>query len=448
MRLFIIVWLGQLVSLLGSGLTIYGLDIWIYQHTGSITQYTILYLFTTLPLVLVSPLAGTLVDRWNRRWAMILSDSGAAIITLCLGYLLVTQRLELWHIYPLVTISSIFNAFQSPAYSAATTQLVSKEYLDRASGLTQLALAVSQIVSPTLAAFLLGVIQLQGIILIDLATFFFSLIVLLLVRFPEVQIVADSEAESISLLRDTALGWSYLTARPGLLGLVLFRATIAVFWRFANVLITPAILSFSTVTSLGIIGSVNGIGLVVGSLIVAIWEGPKRKMSTILGFMLLCGFSMILWGLRPSVLLLCIGSFIFYIGRSIAVSSIRVILQKKVALDYQGRIFGLQNALTQSALPIAAVGAGPLADRIFEPLMNTDSFLATSAGLIIGVGPGRGIGLLFIILGILVVFTTVLAYLYPRLRRLEDELPDIASDRVSSTTDETLTITEQVVNTI
>jgi MFS family permease len=448
MRLFIIVWLGQLVSLLGSGLTIYGLDIWIYQNTGSITQYTILYLFTTLPLVLVSPLAGTLVDRWNRRWAMILSDSGAAVITVCLGYLLVTQRLELWHIYPLVTISSIFNAFQSPAYSAATTQLVSKEYLSRASGLTQLAPAVGQIVSPILAAFLLGVIQLKGIILIDLATFFFSLIILLLVRFPEVQTATKSEAEPNSLLRDTALGWSYLTTRPGLLGLVLFRATIAIFWRFANVLITPAILSFSTVASLGIIGSITGIGLVVGSLLVSIWEGPKRNMNTIFGFMLLCGLSTILWGLRPSVLLLCIGCFIFYIGRSIAVSSSRVILQKKVALDFQGRVFALQNALTQAALPIAAVAAGPLADRVFEPLMMPDGLLAASVGQIIGVGPGRGIGLLFIILGILAVFTTVLAYLYPRLRLLEDELPDVISDEVYSTADEIPVITDQVVTNI
>lgn len=430
-RLFLIVWTGQLVSIIGSSLTTFALDIWIYEHSGSINQYIFAYLCTTLPSFLISPVVGALVDRWNRRWTMILSDSGTAVITVCLVFLLITEKLEIWHIYLLVAISSIFSAFQFPAYAAATTQLVPKEYLSRASGLIQLAQSAAQLISPALAAFLLGVIQLKGIILIDLTTFLLSLFTLLFVRFPEVQINTGSEVEQTSLLQEITYGWNYLAARAGLLILILFHAITTLFEQFALILLTPKVLSFGTIGNFGTILSVGGMGIVVGSLIMTSWEGLKRRTNTILLFTLLRGLALIICGFSQSVISFAIGFFFLSVTLPEIHGSTQVILQKKVALNVQGRVFALDRALTRVSVPISAVVSGPLVDQIFEPLITPDGLLAATMGQIIGVGSGHGIALFYITLGILIVLCAIVAYPYAPLRQVEDELPDVIVNEVN-----------------
>ena len=183
MRTFLIVCLGQLVSLTGSGITSFALGVWIYQKTGSVTQFALMALAATLPMILISPFAGALVDRWNRRWAMILSDTGAALCTLCIATLFWYDRLEVWQLYLLTAIAGTFNAFQWPAYTAATTMIVPKEQLGRASGIMQIGRGVAQVVAPGIAGVLLVTIGLRGIILIDFASFTIALMTLLFVRF-------------------------------------------------------------------------------------------------------------------------------------------------------------------------------------------------------------------------------------------------------------------------
>jgi MFS family permease len=145
MRTFVLVWVGQLISLLGTHLTGFALGVWVFQRTGSVTQFALISVCTTLPGIIISPLAGALVDRWERRWAMILSDSGAGLSTLVIALLLLSNHLEIWHIYIATAVGSIFNAFQWPAYTAAITLLVPKRHLGRASGMTQLGEAVALI---------------------------------------------------------------------------------------------------------------------------------------------------------------------------------------------------------------------------------------------------------------------------------------------------------------
>ncbi|WP_293017299.1 MULTISPECIES: MFS transporter [unclassified Moorena] len=185
MRYFILIWLGQLVSLIGSGLTRFALGVWVYQSTQSVTLFTLITLCNTLPLIVITPLAGSLVDRWPRRWVMILSDSGNCICTLGIAILLVNNSLSIYYVYLLTAINCVLNTFQWPAYAAATTLLVPHDQLSRASGMTQVAEAIGQLFCPVLAAVLLVSIGLQGIIAIDLITFSFALLTLLLVRFPE-----------------------------------------------------------------------------------------------------------------------------------------------------------------------------------------------------------------------------------------------------------------------
>jgi len=192
-RVFALVWFGQLISITGSGLTEFGLSVWVFQRTGSTTQFALTFLAFTLPRILLSPLAGTLVDRWDRRRAMLLSDTGAALTTLAIALLLIAGRLEVWHIYIATAISSSLSAFQRPAYKATITLLVPKEHYGRASGMVSLARSIPSLVSPALAGFLIVAIGLEGVILIDFATFLFAVFTLLLVRFPRPEISAEAQ---------------------------------------------------------------------------------------------------------------------------------------------------------------------------------------------------------------------------------------------------------------
>ncbi len=431
MRVFILIWFGQLVSLIGSGLTGFALGIWVYQRTGSVTQFALISLCTTLPLILISPLAGTLVDRWNRRWLMILSDSAAGLSTLAIALLLVAGRLEVWHIYLAAAWGSTFSAFQWPAYAAATTLLVPKKHLGRASGMTQLGQAVAQLISPVLAGVLLVTIQLPGIILLDFSTFVCALVTLLLVRFPDAKTTAAPQSGKGSLLREAAYGWRYITARPGLFGLLIFFTASNFLLGFVVVLATPLVLSFASSVVLGTILSIGGMGMLVGSLVMSTWGGSQRRINIVFGFMLLSGLCIMAAGLRPSIPLFALATFLFFFGLPIINGSCQVIFQKKVAPDVQGRVFALNGAIAGASLPLAYVVAGPLADKVFEPLMASNGALAGSIGQLIGVGPGRGIGLLFIVMGALTILVTVVAYQYPRLRVVEDELPDAVADEAA-----------------
>jgi MFS transporter, DHA3 family, macrolide efflux protein len=428
MRVFILIWFGQLVSLLGSALTGFALGVWVYQRTGSVTQFALISLFAQLPTIVISPVAGVFVDRWNRRWAMILSDSGAGLGTLAIALLFATGRLEVWHIYLLTAFISAFSAFQWPAYSAATTLLVPKQHLARASGMTQLGEAIAQLISPILGGLLIVTIQLQGIILLDFVTFLFSLVTLLIVRFPDTKTTTDGTAKKIVLLQDAAYGWTYIITRPGLLGLLIFFAANNFLAGVVTVLFTPLVLSFTSATVLGTIVSVGGIGLLAGSLVISTWGGPPRLICGLLGFELLGGLCILVAGLRTSVPILALAAFLFFFGMAIINSCSQAIWQRKVALEVQGRVFAVRRMIAWSSQPLAYLIAGPLTDRVFEPLMAPNGLLANSIGQIIGVGPGRGIGLLFIVMGALTILTTIAAYQYPPLRLVENELPDAIAD--------------------
>ena len=421
MRTFIIIWFGQVVSLLGSGLTNFALGVWVYQRTDSVTQFALISLFISLPLILISPVAGAVVDRWNRRWIMILGDSGAGLSTLVVALLFATGRLEIWHIYLTTAFSSTFSAFQRPAYTSAITQLVPKQHLGRAGGMTQLGEALAQLVAPVLAGFLLVTIQLQGIILIDFVTFLFALVTLLSIRFPELKATENKQKD---LLQEALAGWTYLSARPGLIGLLIMFTNSNFLVGVVSVLVTPLVLSIASAAVLGTVMSIGGLGMVAGSVVVSTWGGPKRQMNSIYSFELLTGLSILATGLRPSIPLYGLAAFLFFFGLPIVRVASQVIFQKKVAPNTQGRVFALTGALVTATQPLAYLIAGPLADRVFEPLMAANGPLAGSLGQIIGVGPGRGISLMFIVIGFLYLVATLIAYQYRRLRFVEDELPD------------------------
>jgi len=427
-RLFLIVWFGQLISLVGSSLTGFALGVWVYQRTGSVTQFSLISLFTTLPGIILSPVAGALVDRWDRRWAMVLSDSGAALATLTIAVLLYLNRLPLWYVYVAMTASSTFSAVQWPAYTAATTLLVPKRHLGRAAGLRNLSQSAANLVAPVLGGILLLAIGIHGVILIDFATFLFAVSTLMLVRIPRPEESAEARQAKGSIWREAGYGWSYVRARQGLFGLLVFSALANLALGLVQVLAPPMVLAFGTAAQLGTALSIAGAGFLAGSLLTSVWGGLRRKIDGILVFSTLCGVSILAVGLRPSLVLFTAAAFLFYFAYAVSGAAGQALWQVKVAPDVQGRVFAIRRLVGWSTFPLAYLCAGPLADHLFTPLLMPGGALAGSLGAVLGTGKGRGIGLLLVLNGLFLAVVSVGAYLFPRVRRIEQELPDMISD--------------------
>lgn len=428
MIIFAIVWFGQLVSLTGSGLTEFALGVWVFQRTGSPVQFALTVLFVSLPRILLSPLAGTLVDRWDRRRVMLLSDTGAALCTLAVALLLFAHQLQVWHIYLLMAISSAFGTFQRPAYAAATTLLVPPQQYGRANGMIGLARSVSSLVSPALAGFLVVTAGLPIVLLVDFATFLFAVLTLVVVRFPSPPWSAEGAAARGSLLREAASGWVYITRRPGLLGLLILYAATWFLGVPTEALLQPYVLSFASPEVLGWVVSLTGAGFLAGGLLMSAWGGPKRRIYGIIGFELLVSLCSVLIGLRSSVLLVGIAVLFYYVCIELSDSCSQALWQAKVAPDFQGRVFAIQQMITLSALPLGLLITAPLAEYVFNPLLDAKGALAGTVGRVIGVGPGRGIGLMFIIAGIFNIAALIVGALHPRIWHVEDELPDVVGD--------------------
>lgn len=428
-KTFLIIWIGQTISIIGSGLTTFALGVWIFQQTGRATPFALTVLFGTLPRVLLSPMAGSLADHKNRRWLMILSDSGAALVTAMLVFLVAGGSLEIWHIYLGALISSTFGAFQEPAYTASIAMLVPKKDLARANGMVQMSQALEILVAPILAGFLFVLVGLRGIFLIDFVSFFFATGALLLVRIPQPKVTLDEGQDRVSMLKDAAFGWKYLRARPGLFWLLIYFAGVNFLMNFAMVLSSPLVLSFSSPQVLGMIQMVIGVGMLAGSLVISAWGGPQRRLLGLFTFISIAALGLGLAGLRPAPIF--IGGGLGLLAFSIPMGSglSQAIFQSKVAPAVQGRVFAIRIAISRSIMPLAFLLAGPLADHLFQPLMSPGGALAESAlGALLGAGPGRGIGLMFMISSVLLLSISWFAYNHPRIHQLEVELPDALPD--------------------
>jgi MFS family permease len=421
MRRFLVIWFGQVVSMLGTGLTGFALGLWVYQTTGSVTRLALIGFFTSLPGIVILPWAGALVDRSDRRRAMIASNLGAGLSCLGIALLLWAGRLAVWHIYVLMAAASIFTAFQLPAFNASITLLVPPKQVGRASGLLQLVMT-AQIAAPLLAAVMLHWLKIWGILLVDVATFLFAILTLLAVDIPNPEPARPEEARS--LWGDTIYGWRYLHARPGLLALLAVFAGTNFTIAMVQALLTPLVLSFASPTALGTVMTVGGVGMLLGTVAMSIWGGPQRRIRGIFGGLLMQGLALLLAGLRPNVALVTAAALGFSLMTPVIMSCSQALWQTKVEPAMQGRVFAVRRMVALSSLPLAFAIAGPLADRIFEPLLAPGGVLAGSVGRVIGTGAGRGIGLLVMVLGLLSLLGLVAASGYPPLRRVEDELPD------------------------
>ncbi len=426
MRTFLIIWAGQFVSILGSGLTSFAIGVWIFQQTGQAMPFALTVLFGNLPALLLMPVAGSLADRWNRKALMILADSGSALITLALFVLLLLGDLQTWHIYLLVMVGSVFSAFQEPAYQASVSMIVPKKDLTRANGIAQTAQAIQSILTPLIAGGLFVTIGMRGIILIDFVTYFFAVGALLIVRIPQPELPAEEKKQKGQVRQDLLFGWKYLRARQGLFGLLWYFAMVNFTLNFAGVLTGPLVLSVHPASAYGLVQTMLGAGLLTGGLLISAWGGPKTKrVPVLIGCIAAATLGLFIAGLNQNLAFPAVGFFVLMLFIPIASSMSQAVFQTKVAREVQGRVFAVRGLIARSMMPVGYILSGLLADFIFEPLMKEGGALSeTIFGSLFGVGAGRGIGLMFVIAGVIGITVSALVYLNPRIRNLEEEIPD------------------------
>ncbi|WP_319423097.1 MFS transporter [Pleurocapsa sp. FMAR1] len=429
MQTFFVIWIGQVISLLGSKLTEFALAFWIldqtYQDTGTITQFALTIFFMYLPKVIISPLAGVLVDRWNRRYAMIMSDLGTGIVTLGVLLLVWSNSLAIWQIYLVLIISSSLSAFQQPAYTASITQLVPAKNLSRANGMVQASFAIAKIAAPAIAGLLMKFFSLKTILSIDIVTFIIAIITLISVKFPEFKRRTKAKRKVVhQVISDALAGWNYIVLRPGLIRLVSFISISYFSMGILEVVLWPLLYQPNSTDELGFVLSIGGCGMLLGSVLMSVWSGPKNRVRAIICFAGLQSVIILIGGMKISPFVLAIGIFGYLFSQPIIVSCNQAIWQSKVPSRLQGRVFALQQTLERSLAIGAYLLAGPLVDNVFNPLMAKGGVFAQILGKFVNTGMGQGVTLLLVLLGIVNVLIVAIAYRQPRLRHLETELPD------------------------
>ena len=437
MRGFTVIWFGQLVSLLGTGMTNFALSFYIFEKTGQATALTIAIFCFVAPSILLSPLAGALVDRSNRKLVIILTDLAAGIVTLAwLVILLTTGDLELWQIYLGNIITGAFNALQFPAFSAAVSLMIPKTQFARAAGMLDFAGAASNILAPAFAGALLGSFGLVPIMLIDVVTFILAILAVAVVRMPQPEPEPPIDGKRPSLWQDSLYGFRYIKERPSLLGLQFAFTALNFISAFGGIIAIPMILArtANNPASLATVQSIAAFGGVAGGLLMSAWGGPKRKVrGVLLGMSAESLLGPIVIGLAKAVPGWAAGSFMSQFFIPIINGSNQAIWQSKVPPAVQGRVFATRRMIAQISFPVAVLIAGPLADRVFEPAMSSGGWAATVFGPLVGTGPGAGMSLMILLSGIIGVAIGLIGYMVPAVRDVEQILPDFDALPVAAT---------------
>jgi MFS family permease len=429
---FLLFWIGQVISLLGTNMTQFALTIWAYEKTGSATALALVGVSFLVPLLVLSPVAGALVDRSNRKFMMMISDLASGLVTITGLVLFLTGMLEVWHLYILGAVSGTFQAFQWPAFSAAISIMLPKEQYGRANGLMSLAESGSGIFAPILAGSLLGFIGLAGILIIDILTFIIAITALLFVFVPQPEISEEGQQASGSLWEESIFGFKYILEKHSLLGLQLLFMAGNFVTGIAFAVTAPMILASTGSNEIifGTVSSVGAVGGLVGGLLMSAWGGPKQKIYGVIGgWAFASTFGLIMMGLANTLPVWAVSNFLGASMVPLINASNQSIWQAKVAPDLQGRVFSIRRLIAWFVNPLSMLIAGPLADYLLEP-----AFISGSGPLVdlfsplVGTGPGAGMSVMFVLAGIGGLIVSAVGYMIPTIRNVETIMPDHDQD--------------------
>lgn len=403
---FIILWLTQSFSTLGSAMTNFALIIWSYKARGSALSTAMLSVCSYAPYVIMSIFAGALSDRWNKKVTMLVCDTAAAFCTLIVLFLHKNGSLEIWHLYCLNAINGLMNTVQQPALDVARSVIVDKKYYQFTSGLRSISKSAVDIITPAAAAAVLAFAGLEIVIFFDLATFVIASISLLcFVKIPEIKGECESDE---SVLKSAHKGIIYLKNNKGILHLILFLAAINFTASIYNAALPAMVISKSGETALGVISTLTGVTMLAGGVMAAVMPKPKSRVRVICislfismsteNFILALGGSLPVW---------CIGVFLGWICIPIMNTNLDVIMRNSIPISIQGRVYSVRNSLQFFTIPLGYMAGGILVDKIFEPFMSLQSENSLLCA-IFGAGKGSGAALLFFIIGFIGVMTCII----------------------------------------
>ncbi len=421
-RNFIIVWIGQFVSAMGSSMTSFALSIWVWEFTDQVTTLTLVGFYTLLPSIVITPISGVIVDRWNRKLLMIVGDSVAVGVTIAIALLYLTNHLQVWHLYITGAITGVFNELQSLAYSASVGLMIPPKHYSRASSMEFLSGYGAKIMAPAFAGYLYYVIGLVGISLIDILTFTFAIISVLLIHIPQPPSREVHSQHPENIWHELGFGWRYIQTHKSLLALLM---TGMLFWFFHDVggaVYTPMILARSgnNTLLLGSLASAAGIGGVMGALIMSAWGGSKHRVKGFLWGMVGAGLSKTIFGLGNTAFVWIGAQFCSSVNFPLNGSSENAIWLAKVTPEVQGRVFAVRSLLFQIFSAIAYLIAGPLADKVFEPAMKPNGQLAWLFGNIFGINKGAGMALLYVLCSLCMLLVGVFGFNVRLLRNIDE----------------------------
>ncbi len=430
MQGFLLIWLGQMLSATATSTTTFALYIWIIKQTAGGSSVGVMEFFFFSATLIVAPIAGILVDRYNRKTTMLVYDVASLAVTFIILLLYFFQLLEIWHLYLATIVQGIGYAFQWPAYRAAISTMVPKARYVRANGMMNLLDDVPDVFSPILAGIILGpLVGLSGILLINVVAFVFSIGVLLITDIPETPQTSEGEQSHGVIWKELVFGFLYIIKRPSLLGLQLIFLAGNFFSGIAlsAAVFYPMILlrTGNNTEVLGFISTVGSLAAVTGGIVLTAWGGIKRPLHGVLmGWIISSFLGLALLGIGRGLVIWLVAVAVEAMCDPLTKVSDDTILQRKVSPDLQGRVFGAQSVIAQFMIPFAPLIGGYLGDKVFEPAMQTQSTLSNIFGPVVGTGPGSGLGLLVFLCGIGATLVGLSGYLLRPIRKLDEILPD------------------------
>lgn len=416
LKLFIILWLTQSLSSLGSAMTNFALVIWLYQDSGSALKTSLLTVCSYAPYVIMSIFAGAVSDKWNKKTIMLICDSAAALCSIATLILLKTGALEVWHLYMLNAVNGLMNSIQAPASDVASTLLTPERHYQKTSGMRSFSGSLVSILTPVFATAIISFAGIEAVIAIDLITFFTAFAALLFfIKIPE---IPQKATENESVLKSAKNGVVYLKSNKGILWLILFLSAINLVASVYDAALPAMILSKKSEAALGSVSTCVGIAALFGSLIATFFPKPKSRIKAICNcllismstenFLLAFGNNTVIW---------CIGAILGWLMIPLMNANYDVIFRTSVPTEMQGRVYSVRNTLQFFTIPVGYFLGGILVDKIFEPFMEMtkNKFLHTA----FGVGKGSGAAFLFFVIGVIGVLICLIFRRVKYIRELD-----------------------------
>lgn len=416
MKKFLLLVLGQFISSFGSGLTEFGLAIYVLQETGSVLATGIISICAFLPSLLLAPVGGVLADHYDRRFLMLAGELLSSVgLVLCLATIL-SGHFSLLVICAGVALSSIFTALTEPAFKATVTDMISPEDYAKAGGLLQIAANAKLLIAPAVAGVLMEVTSVSTLIFIDILTFLTTGAVIFLVRKNMNTKVEDKG--SLNILEELKGGMKAISGNRGVVCLIGIMTLATFCLGFIQILCTPLILGFTGEKQLGIIKTISTCGILVGSIVVSCFKNVKYNKMLVWG-LAGCGLFMGLFGIRESVVTVCICGFLMFTCMPAAQIGAESLMRKALPNEVHGRAFGFTSLISQMGYIVAYLLSGLLSDYVFEPFMKGNSSLAKGIGAILGQGEGRGVALLVLIAGLCMILVAMIMNYEKSIKEME-----------------------------